>query len=108
VQGEPLLPLCSGKTDPVREYALIEDRGSLRVPLFEKVHSHTIRTERFKLTHYSNTDWGLLFDLEQDPNEFVNLYGDKAYAGVVRDLRLLLLDVLVCSGDPPPFPSERF
>jgi len=108
VQGQSLRPLCTGERDKIRDYVLIEDKGALRVPLFENVHAHTIRTERYKLTHYVGEGWGLLFDLIEDPDEFVNRYHDKSYESVVNELKLLMLDVLAASEDPTPVPTEKF
>jgi arylsulfatase A-like enzyme len=46
-----------------------------------------VRTQRYKLIHfYYDIDAWELYDLEKDPRELQNVYGDPAYAPVVRDL----------------------
>jgi arylsulfatase A-like enzyme len=47
-----------------------------------------IRTQRFKLIeYYSEGDYWELFDLEKDPEELNNLYGDPAMAGMQASLK---------------------
>jgi arylsulfatase A-like enzyme len=68
------------------------------------VYAHYgIRTHRYKLIYYYadalgqegaihetyEPEWEL-FDLAQDPQELRNVYGDPAYADVVRDLKVEL------------------
>jgi arylsulfatase A-like enzyme len=46
-----------------------------------------IRTERYKLIDYYNENgYRELFDLQSDPNELRNVYGDPKYANVQKDL----------------------
>jgi arylsulfatase A-like enzyme len=47
-----------------------------------------VRTEKYKLIHfyYDIDDWEL-YDLEKDPNEINNVYGDPAYIGIVAELK---------------------
>ena len=53
----------------------------------------TAVTERWKLTHYPNGDRGELYDLRDDPDEFVNRWGDAAVADVQREMEGRLLDL---------------
>ena len=47
-----------------------------------------VRTERYKLIeYYSEGDYWELFDLETDPDELKNRYGDPAYDAIVADLK---------------------
>jgi len=47
-----------------------------------------IRTERYKLIHfYNDIDHWELYDLESDPHEMKNIYGDPAYAEIVQGLK---------------------
>lgn len=56
-----------------------------------------VRTGRWKLNHYPGNG-GELYDLQNDPGEWTNLYGNVAYKGVVSELRGALLDWL-CTAD---------
>ena len=49
-----------------------------------------IRDDRFKYVHFPTLP-PLLFDLEEDPNEFRNLAADPAYAATARDYAQRLL-----------------
>ncbi len=47
-----------------------------------------VRTHRYKLIHfYYDIDAWELYDLEKDPREMNNVYGDPEYAGVVQELK---------------------
>jgi len=50
-----------------------------------------IRTRDWALTFYANNDYGLLFDLKNDPDELYNLWDSPAHQSVKRDLLIELL-----------------
>jgi arylsulfatase A-like enzyme len=53
-----------------------------------------IRTKRYKLIHfYYDIDQWELYDLNDDPMEMNNLYGDEAYQDIVRDLKIRLQEL---------------
>ncbi|SMO52130.1 Arylsulfatase A [Saccharicrinis carchari] len=55
-----------------------------------------IRTERYKLIHfYFDIDQWELYDLQEDPNEMNNLYGQAEYADKTDDLKAQLKDLMV-------------
>ncbi len=56
-----------------------------------------IRTDRWKLTYYPGVG-GELYDLNQDPQELNNLFGDPNSQEVVRDLTKRILDWMI-TGD---------
>lgn len=55
------------------------------------------------MTWYAGEDYGELYDLEEDPNEFVNLW-DRCH-GVRRELAERLLDTVLANQDVLP-PKE--
>ena len=57
-------------------------------PGFHGVARHYgVRGERYKLIHYyENGDWEL-FDLQEDPEDQVNLYGKPGYAEITKDMK---------------------
>ena len=70
-----------------------------------------VRTDRYKLIYFYEPDvdeWEL-YDLEKDPQEMTSVYGDPAYADVVREMKAELArqrqaygdDGSVVSYDPP-------
>ncbi len=105
VQGASLLPLLQGRQpDDWRSaiyYAYYDNTwelaGKRPEELAERFAHFTphrigphrgIRTQRFKLIeYYSEGDYWELFDLEKDPEELNNLYGDPAMAGVQASLK---------------------
>lgn len=91
MQGASLQPLLGG-AEPA------EWRTSMYYHYWEHPSSHNvvphygIRTERYKLIHYYDTQtsapeaWELI-DLEKDPEERRNFYDDPAYAEVIPQLQ---------------------
>jgi arylsulfatase A-like enzyme len=69
----------------------------------------SVRTRRFKLVHYLGQPYGELYDLQKDPWELHNLYGQDEYRDLVAELRAMLLDWTIESEDclpPPPVGTE--
>jgi arylsulfatase A-like enzyme len=56
-----------------------------------------IRTPRWKYVRYDDGD-GELYDLDADPNELQNRYGDPRYAAVVAELQKVWLRYKDCKG----------
>ena len=53
-----------------------------------------VRTERYKLMHfYYDIDEWELYDLEKDPTEMINLYGQKEYEEVQKKMHLRLSEL---------------
>ncbi len=57
----------------------------------------TLITERYRLTTYSGRPYGELFDFQEDPDEFQNLWGNPAHRELRTDLRLELLEKIMKS-----------
>jgi uncharacterized sulfatase len=64
-------------------------------PAFHMVKRHYgVRTDRYKLMHfYDDNDQWELYDLEKDPTEAHNLYGDAQYAEVQSQLHARLKEL---------------
>lgn len=59
-----------------------------------------VRTERYKLMHfYYDIDEWELYDLETDPSEMNNVYGQKEYEKVQKKLHLRLKELRQQYGD---------
>ncbi|MCA8999849.1 MAG: DUF4976 domain-containing protein, partial [Planctomycetaceae bacterium] len=96
MQGRSLVPLLKGK-DPAdwrkahyyHYYEFLNDR-----PTAHMVRRHYgIRTDRYKLIHFYNVGEWELYDLEADPDEMNNIYGEEQYAGLVKELKAQLSDL---------------
>jgi arylsulfatase A-like enzyme len=86
MQGRSFWPLLLGRT-----VAGWPDSFYYHYYEFPAVHMvkrhYGVRTKRYKLIHfYYDIDAWELYDLEKDPLETSNVFGDPAYAGVRRGL----------------------
>ena len=85
MQGRSLLPLLAGQTPPDWRDALYYHYYAF--PSVHMVARHYgLRTQRYKLIHYYQFDEWELFDLEQDPDELHNLFGDPAHLNLALRL----------------------
>ena len=95
MQGRSLTPFLRG--DPPADwrkdwlYEYFEYPGPHSVPKHRGV-----RTDRYKLIHYWEDPQEFeLYDLQEDPGELRNLYGDPRHAALTRQLRARLEELLV-------------
>ena len=98
MQGRSLLPILSGTTpaDQHRETVRSEYYRVLDGP---QTYATMIRDGRFKLVAYHGLNLGELFDLENDPGEFDNLWDDSNYADVRFKLLSRNFDALALATD---------
>jgi len=87
MQGESFAEILRGKRP--RDW-----RRSMYYHYYEYPGSHQVkrhygvRTQRYKLIHfYYDIDAWELFDLEKDPHELNNVYGDPAYIDITKELK---------------------
>ena len=119
MQGRSLRPILEGRaprdwrrsayyTYYENSWALLAGKGrqALSDPSFAYFTPHRVpphrgvRTERHKLIeYYGEGDYWELFDLEKDPHELRNVYGDAAYGRVRADLKAELQRLRKLYGD---------
>ena len=77
-------------------------------PAVHQVKRHYgIRTNRYKLMHfYHDIDAWELYDLEKDPQELNNVYGDSAYKDIAADLKVKLKGLQDLYGDSDELAQE--
>lgn len=97
MSGRSLRTLLEGGPDGHREFVRCEYYSalSLLAPGRENwngSYGTMIRTDRYKLVVYHGLDRGELFDLEDDPGEFQNLWDHRAYADRRFELLKRMLD----------------
>ena len=81
IQGRSLLPLLRGQHPSDWRPALYYHFYEYPAEHMVKRH-YGVRNDRWKLIHfYNDIDCWELYDLENDPHELHNLFGDPAYAG---------------------------
>ena len=79
MHGKSLLPILQGRADP-HEHRDFVRSVYFRVLQGPESYASMIRTRRHKLVSYHGHGLGELFDLENDPGEFVNLWDDRRHA----------------------------
>lgn len=113
VQGRSQTPVLTGQSqDTGYEAVLIEHaiRGE-NAPgknLTDTPDVFTIRTQQWRMSYYPGLDYGELYDLERDPDEFENRWRDPKLEDVWRKLRDQLLDILITTHDPLPVRIEPY
>ena len=70
-------------------------------------HFVSFITGRWRLTRYESSDWGELFDLENDPGERRNLWDDPAHRGIRGELHEALARQLIANHDRTVSPTRR-
>lgn len=107
IHGQSLLPLLKGENPT-------DWRKSLYYHFYEYPAEHSVkrhygvRTERYKLIHfYNDIDVWELYDLQEDPKEMHNLYGQPKYEPVVAELKAELKRLQEQYNDPVRFSPDR-
>ncbi|MBI2425208.1 MAG: sulfatase-like hydrolase/transferase [Candidatus Hydrogenedentes bacterium] len=97
IDGKTLVPLLTGKGAAGREavFAEIDHSGSMYDELrHDSGRRVMVRTRDWKLEYFKDPRVmdpdGAMYDLQRDPGETVNLYGDAQHAAVRADLEGLV------------------
>jgi arylsulfatase len=111
VHGRSLLPILTGEAEPHhhREFVRAEYYRALGGRRRRNDQAGTLvefatmlRDRRYKLVVYHGHQTGELFDLHEDPGEFVNLWHDPAHAAVRAHLLQRSFDALALAVDTGP------
>ena len=107
MHGVSLLPLLKGEHPKDWRKALYYHFYEYPAEHMVKRH-YGVRTDRYKLIHfYNDIDTWELYDLQADPHEMHNLYGQKEYEAVVDELKAEMLKLQEQYDDPVRFSPER-
>lgn len=87
MQGVSQWSTLQSPDQPVRDWCLVENRAE---PQF---YVKTLVQERFKLNYFLGRNEGELYDLEQDPNEFTNLYDHPDYQALKMKMMMKIIDL---------------
>ena len=100
IQGESLLPLLKGEEPQDWRDALYYHYYEYPAEHAVKKH-YGVRDDRYKLIHfYDDIDQWELYDLQTDPKEMHNLYGQPGYEEVTRRMMTKLKDLQRQYDDP--------
>lgn len=91
-------PVWIGDKKTIREHVIVENR--------HQPYSMNIKTyveERYKITTYYGRTYGELFDLQEDPGEYKNLWDLPEYQDLKKDLLLKFLHADMAI-EPMPMP----
>ena len=114
--GLSLLPVATGAADPhhLHDYVRSEFYDTLEMgfatggPERRQAYATMYRDERYKLVVYHGNEYGELFDLVEDPNEFDNLWERTNHAAIKADLLKRSFDATVQATDPGPRRIGRY
>ena len=96
MQGQSLSALLAGRTSSHREFVRSEYYRTLQgIPS----HATMVRSKRFKQVVYHDTGLGELFDMEEDPGEFENLWDDPRLTEIRHQHVVMNFDALAAAVD---------
>jgi arylsulfatase A-like enzyme len=85
--GRSLMGVLEGRDGGGDEVALVEEDED-----YLGFRMRTLVTRRYRLTAYSGQPYGELFDLQEDPDEYENLWEEPSKVGVKQELLVRLLE----------------
>ena len=114
--GKSLAPLLTGRGDASyhRDFVRCEYYDTLNMYAPQAPERHTscwatmYRAGRYKLINYHGSEYGELYDLENDPDEFDNLWEQPGCRDLRQEMTRASFDATVVSGDPGPPRIGRF
>jgi choline-sulfatase len=101
VQGRSLMPLLTGQTTTHRDSVYMEyldANFAYQVPPMLT----SVRTDKWKLTFCHQPKSGELYDLQNDPGEFTNLWDDPHHKDAREMMLQTMVDRLIETTDPLP------
>jgi arylsulfatase A-like enzyme len=108
IQGRSLLPIIDGSARGVRDAVFVQ--FDTQRPLLGKIapgRVHSIVDDRYRLSVYHDAPWGELYDLKNDPGEFVNLWDSADHAAVKSHMLERLARAEIEHVDRVPLPTGR-
>ena len=103
LQGRSFLKVVSAPSAVHRSEILIEDENQRSVAgLGKHPRERTLVTERFRLSMFLGHEGGELYDLQEDPGEFTNLWEDSRYRATKANLIETLARLMMAACDRSP------
>jgi arylsulfatase A-like enzyme len=106
MQGASLLPHIQRQAPAPHEFLVIEEEGQRRDFEFSaRVKMRSLITTQFRMTIYANHSDGELYDLQNDPDECVNLWNAPSAQATRAALTETLARAMMQSANSSPYPS---
>jgi arylsulfatase A-like enzyme len=105
MQGRSLLPIASGRADPAHHKTRVvcDFYDSVGFSQVDDPTQATMTSDgRHKMVIYHRHDLGELFDLQNDPGEFVDLWDAPAARGLKSEVMLQHIDAVMATIHPGP------
>ena len=67
----------------------------------------TLVTQRYRMSLRAGEEWDELYDLQTDPDEIHNLYGQPGIGDIQAELTRLMLERTIALQDTAPLPAYR-
>ena len=100
--GYSLLDFCQGNNpSDWRSAAYVESYNNIDSTSPDR-WARSIRTQRWRYTLYPTSTWEQLFNLEEDPDETLNLAYDDAHQKIRQELRDQLFEAVLLQDYPSP------
>ena len=100
MQGRSLLPLLTGDSEHHRDFVRCEYYDALDLP--DGTFATMYRDERYKIAVYHGHDEGELYDLQEDPEEFRNLWSQPQAQALKAALMKRSFDASILAMDRGP------
>jgi arylsulfatase A-like enzyme len=108
LQGRSLLPAMGPDGKAVRDAAFVQYEHQMPdVSCDAMPRWHTLLDQRYRITVASDSGSGELYDLQNDPGEFENLWDSPAHANLRAQLIERLARVQMEHTDSVPYPTGR-
>jgi arylsulfatase A-like enzyme len=106
MQGISLLGAIKGLSGQLRDALVIEEESQRVYMGFpSRVRVRTLVTERHRLSVYGGVGWGEFYDLQEDPHELVNLWGDAGASEPLRAMQDRMIREMIAVSETSPRPS---
>jgi len=87
---------------------IIEEDSQRTMTGFDKPQRvRTMVTERYRMSLREGEDWDELYDLQNDPHEVENLYGEPAHDSIRDELTQTMIKRIIELQDRSPLPAYR-